>query len=256
MEILYVQFRVIVALILRIIRTRFFGHGLGFLVSIGWPLAHILILLGIHALADRAAPYGTSLVVVFSSALVPYMTFSYMARFIMITVIHNRSLLVFPAVKITDLIYAGAIVEALSACCMVIVLGLVLAVFGIDFMPQDPVQAAFAFGASILLGLGIGFLNAVVAMVTPLWVTGFALANIVLYLISGIFFVPEALPQKAQYLLSFNPVLQVTEWMRSAYYQGYGSLLDKPYAIGAGVLSLAVGLIAERMFRGRLLVAT
>lgn len=248
------QFQVIVALILRNMRTRFFGHGLGFLIAVGWPLAHILLLLVIHASFNRAAPFGESLVIFFATGLVPFMCFSYMSRFLMLSVLQNRSLLAFPAVKVTDLLFAGAILEALSSCCVVIVLIAILIVFDIDFVPADPVQAAYAFGATILLGFGFGVINAVIAMAVPTWFTGYTLVTVLLYMISGIFFVPDALPDAVRGILAWNPTLQTVEWMRSAYYEGYGRSLDKAYVLGCGVLSLFCGLVAERIFRGKLLI--
>jgi capsular polysaccharide transport system permease protein len=248
------QYFVIVALMLRIIRTRFFGHGLGFLISIGWPLVHILALLAIHAWADRAAPYGTSLALFFATALVPYMTFSYMSRSIMISVVHNRPLLFLPGVTITDLIIAGGILEALSACCMIILLSFVLAAFGIDFVPKDALGAASAFGAAMLLGFGVGFVNSILVLATPTWVTGYSLILIGLYIMSGVFFVLDSFSEHIRYPLSFLPTLQLTEWMRAAYYDGYGSTLDRTYTVGSGVVFLALGLVFERLFRGRLLI--
>jgi capsular polysaccharide transport system permease protein len=49
-DVLTTQGRVLYALMLRDVRTKFFGNGLGFIaLSIFWPLVHILILLLIYA---------------------------------------------------------------------------------------------------------------------------------------------------------------------------------------------------------------
>ena len=86
------------------------------------------------------------------------------------------------------------------------------------------------------------------------WVTGYALLTIIFYISSGILFVPDALPEVARYPLSFNPVLQAVEWMRSAYYEGYGSLvLDKVYLLTCGICTIFGGIALERLIRGRLL---
>jgi ABC-type polysaccharide/polyol phosphate export permease len=61
-------------------------------------------------------------------------------------------------------------------------------------------------------------------------------------------------PEIARYYLSFNPVLHAVEWMRSAYYPDYGSLvLDKTYLLYWGIGTVFVGLGLERLLRGRLL---
>jgi capsular polysaccharide transport system permease protein len=248
------QRRVLFALMLRNIRTRFFGHGLGYLIAIAWPLSHILILVAFYSFSGRAAPYGDSVALFIATGVVPFQTFSYLARFMMLSAVRTRPLLAFPEVKVLDVLLASALLEILAASCVAIVL-IVLAWFiGIDVMPRDIVQAACAFGAAILLGLGFGILNGVIALAAPLWLTGYVLVTIILWMTSGIMFVPDALPDVLREVLAYNPVLQVIEWVRSAYYEGYGDLvLDRGYAIGVGIVTVFLGLLLERGMRGHLL---
>lgn len=254
-DVLRTQGRVIYALMLRDIRSRFFGNGLGFLVfSVGWPLVHILVLLVVYSIMGRAAPYGDSLVLFFAVGLVPFMTFSYISRWIMLSLVMNRPLLAFPIVKVTDIILARAFLEALASCVMTATLCMILWFSGIGFVPRDVVQASYALGASIMLGFGMGIINAIIAMAFTGWVTGYALVILVFYISSGIMFVPDALPEGARYVLSFNPVLHAVEWMRSAYYEGYGTILmDKTYLLAWGVCTIFGGFALERLIRGRLL---
>lgn len=254
LSLLKAQFNVIVAIMLRDIRTRFFGHGIGFIVAIAWPLVHILVLLGIFTLFGRGAPYGESMTVFFATGLVPFMTFSYMSRFTMLSLVMNRPLLVFPAIKLLDVLLARALLEMLGSCCTVIILLVIFWCYGIDFMPMDLVQAVFALGAAMLLGIGFGILNGIIAVAVSTWATGYALVVIFLYIISGIAFVPDALPETVRYYLSFNPSLQTVEWMRSAYYEGYSTILDKQYAVSFGVVTIFLGLVIERFVRGHLLI--
>lgn len=248
------QFNILVAMMLRNMRTRFFGTGLGFLISIGWPLAHVGLLLLFNAVIDRAAPYGESLVLFFVTGLVPFMAFNYMARFIMISVIHTRPLLAFPAVKITDLLFGGACLEVFASCWSIAILALILTAFGIDILPHNPAQAAYAMGSSFLLGFGYGVISGLIGLAFPMWITGSTLAAIVLYLMSGIFYVVDTQPAIVRYYLSFNPLLQDIQWMRSAYYDGYGPELDKVYAVSCAVVLLFASLVIERLFRGRFLI--
>ncbi len=253
-ELVKTQCRVIVALMLRDLKTRFFGSEFGFLISIAWPLVHILVLLGISAGLGRMAPYGDNPALWFATGIVPFMAFSYMARFIMLGIIINKPLLAFPKVKITDILLARAIMEFLSAGLVITILMAIFWASGIDFVPNDPIQAVFALGACMLLGVGVGVINAIVAVALPLWVTGFALVIIVMWLTSGVFFVAHALPEALRYPLSFNPLAHGIEWVRSAYYEGYGSgFIDKPYLIGHALVWLCLGLLLERAVRGRLL---
>jgi capsular polysaccharide transport system permease protein len=87
-----------------------------------------------------------------------------------------------------------------------------------------------------------------------MWIMGYHLTVVILWITSGVYFVPHALPEPLRYIISFNPVVHGVEWMRSAYYEGYGtSFIDKPYIIGYGAFWLCAGLLLERAVRGRLL---
>ena len=248
------QGRILLALILRDIHTRFFGHGLGYLIAIAWPLTHIVVLLIVFSLGNRAVPYGDNMTLFLATGVIPFMTFNYMSRFTMYSAAFNRPLLSFPTVKVMDILIARAILEFLSSCCTVILVLAVLWLVGIDFVPHDTLQAIYGMGACMLLGFGYGIINGVIAMAARAWLTGYQLAIICLYLTSGIMFVPDAVPAQLRYFLWFNPILQGIEWVRSAYYDGYGAnMLDKEYAIACGVLAVFFGLLVERLVRGRIL---
>jgi capsular polysaccharide transport system permease protein len=239
---------------LRDIKTRFGGSEFGFLIAIAWPLSHILILLAINTGMGRAVPYGDSAALWFATGIVPFMAFSYMSRFIMYGIVLNRPMLLFPRVKILDILFARAIVEALSAGCVVLILAILFWAYGIEFIPLDTAQACFAIAASMLLGLGAGVINAIIATAYPIWTTGYSLFIIFLWFSSGVFYVANALPSTLRYLLSFNPIIHGVEWMRAAYYEGYSNaFLDKSYIISFALLSLSGGLLLERVVRGRLL---
>lgn len=250
------QRRVLHALMLRNVRTKFFGNGLGMLVAIAWPLSHILIIVGIYSALGRMVPYGNSAALFVATGAVPFMIFSYLSRFMMLSVIHARPLLAFPEVKVLDLLLASSLLELLAAACVTIVLIIIAWFFSIDIMPNDIVQAAYAFAATILLGLGFGMLNGVLALAIPLWFTAYTLFTIFLWITAGVFFVPDSLPGVVRDMLAYHPVLQVIEWTRAAYYEGYGGLvLDRAYPIAVGIGSLFLGLLLERAMRGHLLAA-
>jgi capsular polysaccharide transport system permease protein len=248
------QGRILVALMLRDIKTRFGGNEFGFLLAVAWPLTHVLLLIIINAGLGRAAPYGDSAALWFATGVVPFMAFQYMSRFISMGIVLNRPLLSFPIVKITDLLFSRALVEVLSAGLVVLVVSAIFWAFGIDFMPLDLVQASLALLAMMLLGLGFGVINAIIAAAFPFWITGYALLMMIFWFASGIVFVPDALPENIRTPLSFFPPLQGVEWMRSAYYEGYGAtILDKTYLISSALVTLFIGLALERLVRGKLL---
>ena len=251
-ELLETHSRILVALILRDVQTRFFGTALGFIVAILWPVSHIFILILINGALGRPSPYGESAPLFFATGLLPFMCFNYMSRFTCLGIMINKPLLGFPIVKVGDLLLARGVLEVLNAAVVVIVTILILTAMGVNIWPPRPLEAMYAMLACMMLGFGFGIVNGVIAGIFPFWFTPFSLFQIVLWLASGVINVPDDLPESARYWLSFNPILVGVEWMRSAFYEGYGlnELLDKPYLLGFGAVSILVGLIMERTMRG------
>jgi capsular polysaccharide transport system permease protein len=165
-EMLKAQWRVLVALMLRDLRSRH-GSVLGFAVPILYPLGHILLLLIWSSLAHRAVPYGDSGALWYATGIVPFMSFSYMSRFTMMGVVQNKSLLSFAVVKINDIVFSRAIVEILRSTIVIIILVLLFWYYDIDFVPLQISQFFFALFASLFLGLGFGVLNAIIATLAP-----------------------------------------------------------------------------------------
>lgn len=253
-ELLKAQWRVLLALMLRDIKTRFTGGYWGFVVMILWPLSHSFIITMLSVFAGRTAPYGESTALWFATGTVPAIAFMYMARFTMMGIIMNRPLMGFPVVKVTDILFARALLEILCATLVILLTMMILAFMGVDFMPLDTVQACSAVGGALLLGFGFGILNAILAGAFNGWVFGYVLFQLSMWFASGVMFVPESLPEVARYWLSFNPLLHLVLWMRSAYFEGYGSLmLDRAYVLEWGLTSTAAGLLLERLIRGRLM---
>lgn len=246
--------RVIFAVMLRDLRTRFFNHGLGYLVAVAWPLVHIVILIAVWLFFGRAQPYGDSGYVYFSVTLIPFMAWNYMSRFIMLSLLMNRPLLAFPAVKILDIVFGRAALEVLCCVCMVALLALLGAAAGLEVAPHDVVDAALAFAASLALGLGFGMIGAVISMMLPAWVTVHMLLIIVFYILSGIIFMPAELPGRLLDALSWLPTLHAVEWMRVAFFEGYPDfVLHRGYLVAWAIGAILVGLAMERAFRGRML---
>ncbi|PPD14886.1 MAG: hypothetical protein CTY25_08820 [Methylobacterium sp.] len=254
MQTLKALWRVIFALMLRDIRTRW-GSTPAYVITFLFPLVHILALVGIWVAVGRLSPYGESNILWFSVSMIPFITFSYVSRFLIIHMIHNKVVLGFPIFKITDIIFSGLILEVFNITVVVFILCAGLWYIGVDFYPADIRQAAFAMGTALLMGLGAGIFNALIGLMLPMWVTGYFLMIILIWMTSGVLFIPSAMPQQIVDLLYFQPVVHLVEWMREAYYPGYNSpVLDKQFVIGYSLLLITMGLAIERFARGRIVM--
>lgn len=244
---------VLYALMLRDIQTRF-GSAPGFIIAIAWPLSHILVLVLISIGVGRIAPYGDSALLWFAVGMTPFMIVSYTSRFMMYGLIQNRPLLQFPAISIIDILLSRVLIEVIVAFCVCLCLFFILLYLDVDWMPARLGMAATAFLVSLYLGIGLGVINGILAMAWEKWPTIYALLTILLWLTSGAYFVPSALPGQIRDMLYFHPITQCIEWTRIAWFESYSSsVFDYQYVLGFATVTLFLGLSMERLFRGRLL---
>ena len=196
-DLLRMHGRILVALMIRDVKTRFFGTPLGFILAILWPVSHIFILIFLNGALGRAPPYGDSAPLFFATGLLPFMCFNYMSRFTVLGVMLNKPLLGYPIVKVGDLLLARAILEVLNAAIVVIVTVVILTAMGVDIWPPRPIEAMYAMLACIWLGFGFGIVNAVIAGIFPFWFTPYSLFQIVLWIASGVIMVPDEYPDRS-----------------------------------------------------------
>lgn len=250
------QMRVMYALILRDTRTRYGRAFAGFVLMIVWPLTHALILMVGYYVAHKVAPIGTDVSVFVATGALPYILCLYPARMMMFAIVVNQPLLNFPIVKTFDIIIARGILEIILAFWVVLLFCLILFVAGVDFMPQHPEEAVMAILVTIYLGFSIGCLGAVFYKLTRAWIAVQLAVLGVMYVTSGAFFLPSAMPQWIRNIIWYNPLLHTVEWLRTSYYEGYGhGMLDPAYPIAFSTILLFIALAAERAVRGRLMEA-
>ncbi|WP_166143017.1 ABC transporter permease [Methylosinus sp. RM1] len=248
------QRRVMFAVILRNIRTRFFGHGLGYLIALAWPLAHTLLIIALFIFNSRMAPVGESTLLFIATGAVPFQAQAYLSTFMMTSVLQNRALFSLPEVKVMDVLLASIVLEVLSSCAVVLILLIIGWSVGENLTPRDIEQAAYAYAASILLGIGVGFFNGTLALAVPMWSLVYSLFRILLWFASGTVFLPDNLPEPYRTMQSYNPIAQSIEWMRFAYYDGVGvGFLDRAYVMEFAIGAIFMSLLVERMTRGHLL---
>ena len=238
------------ALILHDIKSRFFGNGLGYAVTIVWPSVHIAIIVSIYVIGRRPVPYGSSSFLYACIGILPYITLSYMSRFTMIGMMQNRNFMAYPIIRPLDMMMARLALEAVSIFIITTGLVCITEMLGVDAMPLNLSAAVFGMLSAVLLGVGFGVLNAVIVMMFPMWVLGYVGIIILCWITAGMAFNPETMPAEIGYYLSWNPLMHSIEWIRSAYYADFPAhLLDKTYVISFGAGTLALGLIMERTLK-------
>lgn len=245
--------RVISVILLMDMRTRFGSSYFSYLIAIAWPFSHLIFISGAYLLRTYVAPVGESPAVFIATGVVPYILCLYPARTLGMAILQGRTLLNMPILKPGHLIAARWILEVLNAF---IVLGLYLLVMyslDIDFFPADSLVAAQAVLATVYLGIGLGVLNTVACAIFGIYfLAAFTLSAVLIYLLSGAYVPSYTLTEEMREYYSYNPLFQIVEWLRSAYYTSYDPyLVDRAYVIEVASISLALGLLGERFLRGK-----
>jgi len=108
----------------------------------------------------------------------------------------------------------------------------------------DPVPVIEAFALAMLLGLGVGTLNAVLMGLFPIWEVAWSVATRPLFIASGILFLYDDLPPGAQAILWYNPLIHITGLMHEGFYPIYRAVhVSFPYVVLCGLGTLTMGVL-------------
>lgn len=248
--------RVVGALVRREMRAHGGESRLGYLWAVIEPLLHLLAYIVIFEyLMKRSSALGGSMPLFLLTGIVPYFLYSKMATYVSGAIVSNKSLLSLPPVKPIDVVVARVVLESATYLFVSFVMftGLFLA-GNADAIPYDPLAVMQACALAICLGLGVGMINMVIQSFFHNWMSMFGLLSFPLWFFSGIWFLPEQVPQPYREYMLYNPLLDVVMWFRTGFYRDFRPLfLDVPYAVGVAVLLMAIGLALMRVARRKLL---
>ena len=157
------------AILLRDIKLRAGRYYTGYLMILLMPLAHLLIVVIVFHIFGRLAPQGTDQIVYFGLSVLPFVTYVYLSRPVVSSLMENRPLLYFNRVKIFDILLARGILEAAGSVVVFIIVVCLLAVYSTDFSPRDWPGMVFAVAATIYFGFSFAVPNALIARLLPIW---------------------------------------------------------------------------------------
>ncbi len=244
--------RVLVAMIIREMNTRFGRTWGGYIWAVVEPVAMIGLLSLAFSQFIKTPPIGSSFVLFYASGFVPFYFYSEITTATSSAVMFNKPLMQFPAVTPLDAVFARFFLSALTLT----VVGVIVYI-GIGYFDAWPNGINFgavllSLAAACLLGLGSGTLNCVLFSFFPVWARIWGVINRPLFLISGVFFTLESMPEQIQAILWYNPLVHVVGIMRTGIYPsydaGYVSLL---FVFGLGISCFVLGtylLIRHRSY--------
>ena len=246
--------RVFLAFILRDMRTRFGRSYISYIVSVGWPLSHLLVMFGAYVLTHKIAPIGDDPSMFAFTGLAPYILCLYPARFTAFAVIQNKPLLQFPIATPIHLIFSRVALECLSALVVFMLFYMMLTLLGVASEPSNIYLASAAIAATLYLSIGLGVFVVIICAYQPFFGVLFVVfLALIMYLASGAL-APFALASgQTTALLSLNPLYNIVGLLRSSYYSSYDQHdYSIYYVIIVASMFLLMGLLGERVVRGKL----
>lgn len=251
--------RVVSALIRREMRAQGGESRLGYLWALIEPGLHLMAYMLVFTyILKRHAPLGNSTALFLLTGIVPYFLFSKMAAYVSGAVSGNRPLLMLPPVTLADVIVARVVLESTTYLFVGFLMFLGLYLGGVaEAMPTEPMAVAEACALAICFGVAVGIINLVILSFFHNWMTIYGLFSFPLWFFSGIWFLPEQIPQPYRDYLLYNPIMHFLMLFRTGFYRDFKAVsLDIPYTISVTALTLAVALALMRVAQRKVLEPT
>lgn len=251
-----VQSKVIKALMIRELVTRFGRENIGFL----WIMAEPLLFAGLVGIVwtflRGPESHGISVVAFVASGYIPLTflrhSFGRSAKIFQA----NSALLYHRQVKVLDFIFVRVSIEAIGAMMAYIFAGIVLAFFGMFPIPAN--AGALVFGWAIYIVFVLA-LSTIIAPLSEISEVVEKLVPISVYAaipVSGVFNMASWLSPAAREALMWSPLVSGMELMRYGLFgDAVTPYYDIPKALGISLGCLLLGLILCRRVRRTLAVA-
>lgn len=243
-----IQLRVIWALMLREVITRFGRHNIGFLWLFVEPM---LFTLGVTTLWSLAGMHTSSVLPITAFALTGYSTvllWRNMPMRCVGSIIPNSALMYHRQVKIIDIFLSRMALEAIGATMSFALLSVIFIWIGWMSPPENLLLLLGGwfltawFGSALALVLGT--LSERYELVEKLWHP----AAYLLFPMSGAAFLVEALPTNAQQYVLILPMVHCTEMVRDGYFGSkFIPQYDVSYLVICNMVMTLIGLMIERV---------
>lgn len=236
--------RVIIALILREMSTRYGRSPGGYIWAVLEPLAAIIILVTGFSLIIKSPPLGSSFVLFYASGYLPFNLYQTLSLTVSRAIVFSKPLLKYPVVTWMDAILARLILNSLTSILVMYLLfgGILLTIPTRTVLELPPLIEATLLAT--LLSLGVGTLNCALIGLVDVWDIVWSIITRPLFLISGVFFLYEDLPPMVQNIMWYNPLVHLIGLFRSGFYPMYEpQYFSATYVIAFSLVPLFLGLV-------------
>jgi capsular polysaccharide transport system permease protein len=245
------QARVVRALVIREVKSRFARRYLGYMWLFLEPAVHLTILSFIFSFRGRTLGTNVDLVVFLFCGIVPMIAFRHVLQMTMQAVDVNRQLLNYPRVRPIDTMLARFILE--SAIFLIVFFSMmgVLAWMGYSISLARPMIVLVVAFSLVLAAFGLGMLFSIGSHYAQDFREVATAVTRILYVTSGVFFTAKDLPHEVQPIALLNPFLHAVDLTRYGLIRDFQTVASLKYCVTACVSIFLIGFIATFVFRSK-----
>ncbi|USG62799.1 ABC transporter permease [Sneathiella marina] len=251
-----VQIRVVGALTMRELQTRYGRDGLGYLWALLEPLVLLVVLYLGFTLLGRTQHAGMDLVPFLAAGIVTFTSIRTTVGRLSSAIESNRGLLIYPHVTPLDTMIARAVLE--TATFIVVFIIIIGGAWLIDLssFPSDAFGIVTALSAAMCLAFSWGMVQWGLCVIWPTFDKLTTVLWRILLWTSCVFYTLDDVPLQFRHYLELNPIVNIIELLRSAFFSGYLSPITSYGYVNCWILGFSfLGLFFERTLRGRALMS-
>ena len=222
-----IQIRVINALLRREVLTRYGRDNIGFLWLFVEPMIFIVGMTALFAyrgLFISGIPVIPFLITGYSSVLMWRNAANRCSK----AILPNISLLYHRNVTVLDLFLARIVLEIAGASMALIVISSLLIAMGYMALPADILSMVEGWFLLAFFATGLGLIVGALTEMSDGFERIWQIITLVSFPVSGAFFMVEWLPQSAQEMALWVPMIHGVELMREGY---YGAMVKAHYSV-------------------------
>lgn len=247
---LEMQGRVIGALILREMQTKYGRENIGYLWALVEPVIFLSMFLAIYYYHGRVFYNGMNMVSFLATGIMTFLSIRKISSSIASATDANKGLLLYPQVTPIDTMLARVVLESAT---FIVVFSLIIGMgWLLDYaaLPEDYFGVLIALFAAALLAVSLGLLQDVILTLFPVCRHIMGPFWRFLFFTSCTVYTLRDMPVAVQKIMAYNPITHVIELLRSAYFVSFKSQIqDYNYVIIWCAGCMFVGLLVERMYR-------
>ena len=231
--------RTIFALMLREMTTTYGRSVGGFMWAFIEPIFGIAFLSLVFSFAFRSPSLGTNFPIFYATGMLPFLMYQDIALKVARSLMFSKQLLFYPAVTYLDTIFARFLLNLMVHIVVfyVLVVGIRWAFDIHTTLRFEPIVLSVVLAA--LFGLGMGCVNCFVFSLFPVWERIWTIITRPLFILSGVIFLIDNVPEPYQSILWFNPLVHIIGLMRKGFYPSY----DASYVSVTYVALVSLALI-------------